>query len=118
MTSIRLTLAILLLAGIASAATTTYERIDTGDVMNRADSYQGRLVEVSGNVCAVNADGKSIRLFDANTRVLIDVRLSQLSKAQRNAVLQSPVRHILVQGRAETRGGHLVIEAHQITLGE
>jgi hypothetical protein len=113
MTAIRLTLAILLLAGLA-AANSTYEQVNTTDFLHRSDAYQGRLVAVTGQVCAVNADGKSLRLFDAGTKGLIDVDLSQLSKSQRRSVMNSPIREVSVYGRAELIDGKLVVRAHQL----
>ena len=113
MTPIRLALAIFLLTGLA-AANSRYERIDTADFMNRAEAYQGRLVLVRGDICAVNADRKSIRLFDTQTRALIDVQLTQLKKVQRSALMLNPVLHVSVYGRVEPRNGRLIIDAHQV----
>jgi hypothetical protein len=111
---IRLTLAVFLLAGLA-AAHEGYEAIDTTNFVNRADSYQGRLVAVTGKVCAVSADGKSIQLFDGQSKALIDVNLSQLKRAERRTLMLSPVRQVAVYGRADMRNGKLVIDAHQVT---
>ena len=117
MTLIRLTLAIFLFAGVASAGS-SYERVDTADILNRADAYQGRLVEITGDICAVNADGKSIRLFDKQKRVMIDVSLNQFRKSERSALTLAVVKHVSVYGRAESKNGKLVIEAHQVHVGE
>jgi hypothetical protein len=111
---IRLTLAVFLLAGLA-AANEGYEAIDTTNFVNRADSYQGRLVAVTGKVCAVSADGKSIQLFDAQSRALIDVTLTQLKKSQRRTLMLNPVRRVAVYGRVEMKNGKFVIDAHQVT---
>src|SRR5262249_17909887 len=113
MISIRLIIAGLLLIG-AATANGRYERIDTADLLNRADTYQGRLVAVSGKVCAVNADRKTIQIFEAQSKTLIDVQLKQLKKSQRSALIFSPVRNVSVYGRAESKDGRLVIEAHQV----
>ena len=115
MTAIRLTLAILLLAGL-TAANTKYERIDSSDFVTRGDAYQGRLVAVTGEVCAVNADGKSVRLFDPDTRALIDVTLNQMNRSQRRSLMLNPVRHVSVYGRAEVINGRVFIEAHQVIV--
>jgi hypothetical protein len=110
---IRLTLTVLIFTAIA-VANDSYETIDTTNFANRADSYQGRLVAVSGAVVAINADGKSIQIFDANTQALIEVRLLNLKKAQRNALVLSPVRKISVYGKTEIRNGKLSIDAHKV----
>jgi len=91
-----------------------YEPIDTTNFANRADAYDGRLVAISGSVVAVKADGKSIQIFDANTKALIDVRLLKLTKAQRNALILHPVRKVSVYGKTEVRNGLLSIDAHKV----
>jgi len=110
---IRLTLTVLLLAAVV-VANDAYESIDTTDFANRAASYQGRLVAVSGAVVAINADGKSVQIFDAGTKALIEVRLLNLKKAQRNSLMLSPVRKISVYGKTELRNGKLSIDAHKV----
>jgi hypothetical protein len=117
MTSIRLVIASLLLFS-AVGANGRYERIDTADLLNRADTYQGRLVTISGKVCAVNADRKSIQLFETQSRALIDIQLTRLKKAQRSALILNNVRNVSVYGRAESKNGRLVIEAHQVVPGQ
>ena len=113
MTAIRLSFAILLLAGLA-VANGRYEQVSSTDLLNRSDEYRGRLVAVSGEVCAINADGKSLRLFDKQRRALIDVQLTQLKKSQRNALLMSSERNVLVYGQVASREGKTVIEAHEV----
>jgi hypothetical protein len=113
MTVIRLTLTVLILA-VVVVANDSYESIDTTNFANRADSYQGRLVAVSGEVVAINADRKSIQIFDPNSKALIEVRLLNLTKAQRNALMLSPVRKISVYGKTEVRNGKLAIDAHKV----
>jgi hypothetical protein len=110
---VRLTVAVLLLVGLA-AASTVYEPIDTTNFGSRAGTYQGRLVAVTADVCAVNADGKSIQLFDPQSKALIDVTLTQLKRIERRALMLNPVRRVSVYGRAEMRNGRLIIDAHQV----
>ena len=109
---VTLFLSVVLLAGSAFA-NARYERIDTTDFANRADTFQGRLVSVTAEVYAINADGKSIRLFDTESKALIDVTLTQLSKAERRALILNPVRRVSVYGRATVNNGKLIIEAHR-----
>ncbi len=115
MTTLRLTLAILMLAGLVSASV-EYQPIDTTDFANRAATYQGQLVAVTGQVCAVNADGKSVRLFDANSKALIDVSLSHLQRSQRRALILNGVRQVSVYGKAEVKNGKLSIDAHKVVV--
>jgi len=109
----RLILTVLILAVVA-VASDEYEPIDTTNFANRADTYQGRLVAVSGSVVAVNADRKSIQIFDTNTKALLEVSLLKLTKAQRNALILNPVRKVSVYGKTEVRNGKLAIDAHKV----
>ena len=113
MNIIRLILTVLILAVVA-VASDVYEPIDTTNFANRADAYQGRLVAVSGSVVAVNADRKSIQLFDTTSKALIEVTLLKLTKAQRNALILNPVRRVSVYGKTEVRNGKLSIDAHKV----
>jgi hypothetical protein len=113
MNIIRLTLTVLILA-IVVVANDAYEPIDTTNFANRTDSYQGRLVAVSGAVVAINADRKSIQIFDTHTKALIEVRLLNLTKAQRNSLMLNAVRKVSVYGKTEVRNGKLSIDAHRV----
>jgi hypothetical protein len=110
---IRLTLTVLLLAAVV-VANDSYESIDTTNFANRVDSYQGRLVAVNGPVVAINADRKSIQIFDTHTKALIEVGLLDLNKAQRDSLILGPVQKVSVYGKTEVRNGKLSIEAHKI----
>jgi hypothetical protein len=113
MKTIRLTLSIFLLAGVA-AAHGNYETIDTNDFVAHPETYEGRLVAVRADVIAIRADSKSLELFDGKSRMMIGVKLTQLSKAQRSALIRNPVRQLLVYGQATVSGGRLVIDAHEV----
>lgn len=110
---VRLTLSIFLLAGFA-AAHGRYERIDTTDFSNHPGDYHGRLVEVTADVIAISADAKSLQLFDSRSRMMITVTLTQLQKSQRIALMNRPVRHLLVYGQALVIDGRLNIDAHRV----
>lgn len=113
MNIIRLTLTVLILA-VVVVANDAYVPIDTTNFVNRADSYQGRLVAVSGAVVAINADRKSIQIFDTHTKALIEVRLLNLTKTQRNSLMLNGVRKVSVYGKTEVRNGKLSIDAHRV----
>jgi hypothetical protein len=117
MNIIRLTLTVLILS-VVVVANDAYEPIDTTNFANRVDSYQGRLVAVSGAVVAINADRKSIQIFDIHTKALIEVRLLTLTKAQRNALMLNGVRKVSVYGKTEVRNGKLSIDAHKVVPQE
>ena len=111
---LRITLAVLMLAGLANASV-NYQPIDTTNFASRAAAYEGQLVAVSGQICAVNADGKSFRLFDKDSKALIDVSLSHLPKSQRRELMMSGVLRLAVYGKAEVRDGKLIIDAHKVS---
>jgi len=117
MNIIRLTLTVLILS-VVVVANDAYEPIDTTNFANRVDSYQGRLVAVSGAVVAINADQKSIQIFDTHTKALIEVRLLTLTKTQRNALMLNGVRKVSVYGKTEVRNGKLSIDAHKVVPQE
>jgi hypothetical protein len=117
MNIIRLTLTVLILS-VVVVANDAYEPIDTTNFANRVDSYQGRLVAVSGAVVAINADRKSIQIFDTHTKALIEVRLLTLTKAQRNSLMLNGVRKVSVYGKTEVRNGKLSIDAHKVVPQE
>lgn len=110
---VQLTLFILLLAGLA-AAHGRYEPIKATEFTAHPEAFEGRLVEVRANVIAISADRKSLELFDSESRMMITVKLTQLQKSQRNALMHSPARRLLVYGEATVVGRRLVIEAHRV----
>jgi hypothetical protein len=115
MTTVRAIIAVLMLAGIATASA-DYQPVDTTNFATRAAAYEGQLVAVTGKVCAVNADGKGVRLFDAETKALIEINLSQLGRSQRRTLMLSGVHQISVYGKAEMKNGKLIIDAHRVVV--
>jgi hypothetical protein len=115
-TAFRFTLslfAIILFAGLTFAATAGDE-VDLAEFACHPEAFAGRNIEVKANVIAINADGKSVELFDSQTRTRIDVRLTQLRKADRLALLHSDLRRVSVSGRASIVSGRLTIDAQRI----
>ena len=110
---IRLTLSILLLAG-GALANGNYEAINTTDVVAHPEAYAGRLVEVRAEVIAIGADSKSLQLFDGKSKMMIEVKLTQLSKSQRGALIRNPVHQLLVHGQMTVSGGRFAIVAHKV----
>jgi hypothetical protein len=106
-------LAILVFAGLA-AAHGLYEPIKTTEFVAHPESYDGRLVEVRANIIAISADRKSLELFDSQSRMTITVRLTNLPKSQRSALIHSPARGLLVYGLATVIGRRMVIDAHKV----
>jgi hypothetical protein len=110
---VQLTLFILVFAGLG-AAHGRYEPIKTAEFAAHPEMYDGRLVEVRANIIAISADRKSLELFDSQSRMTITVKLTQLQRSQRNALIHSPARRLLVYGQATVIGRRLVIDAHRV----
>ena len=103
-------LIIISLAGMAFASAAS-EKIDLTKFAGRPEALAGRVIEVDAQVIAINADGKSLELFDAQSRTRVLVKLDQLRKADRLALMQSGVRSVSVSGRASVVAGLLTIDA-------
>ncbi len=112
---ILITLSLLMLAGLATAHG-RYEPIKTAEFAAHPETFDGRLVEIRADIVAFNADGKSLEVFDSESRVAITVKLSQIQKSQRSALIHSPARRLLVYGQAIIVGPRLVIDAHKIAV--
>jgi hypothetical protein len=107
---------LVLLTGATAMATTDgrYTKINIADFCNHPEVLNGRLVEVSARVIAINADSNSMELFDSESRTMIVVKMADLPKAQRNALVNNDIRRVTVAGRASMVGGRLVIDARRI----
>jgi hypothetical protein len=101
--SFRFALSMLLFAGLAVSV-----------YANQPDDSDGRIVEVRAQVVAISADSKSLVLFDSPSKKMIDVRLNNLKKTDRNALIRGDVRRVLVTGRASLVDGRMVIDAQRI----
>jgi len=106
-------LIIISLAGL-SFATEASEKIDLAKFAGQPEALAGRLIEVDAQVIAINADGKNLELFDAQSRTRVSVRLNQLRKAARLALMQTDVRSVSVSGRASVVAGRLTIDAEVV----
>ena len=112
----RFTFSFLIIIGLAGLtfASEVSEKIDLGKFAGQPEALAGRLIEIEAQVIAINADGKSVELFDAQSRTRISVRLNQLKRSDRLALMQSGVRYVLVSGRASVVGGRLTIDADSV----
>ena len=112
----RLTLSFLLVLGFAglTMALGGDGRFKIADFVSNPDAFAGRTVEVQARVVAINADGKSIELFDSPSQTRISVQLAQLTKTERKALIRSDVREVLVRGRVSMVAGRLTIYAESV----
>jgi len=114
----RLTFCFLIITCFApfTMASGVSDRVDLTEFAKHPEAFAGRVIEVRAPVIAINADGKSLELFDSQSRLQIAVRLTQLRKSERLALMSSDVRTIVVSGRASVVAGRLTIDAQNIQL--
>ena len=110
----RLTLSFLIVIGLAGLAMAHDERLKIADFASDPDRFAGRTVEIEARVVAINADGRSLELYDSPSHTRISVQLAQLPKAERKALLRSDIREVLVRGQVSMVAGRLTIHAESV----
>jgi len=113
MRTIRLFLSLCFLVVPVAAGHDGYEVLETRD-FRQPEACEGRLVEVTAEVVSVSVDAKTLRLYDAQSKALIGVSLTQLLMEERRALILNPVNRLSVYGRAEVKNGRLMIDAHRV----
>src|SRR5581483_3660257 len=91
-----------------------YLKTELADCTDRIAEYQDKLVNVTAEIVAVDVRQR-ITLYDARTKKALTVSIAGLPKAQRRALLLSPVRRASVYGRVEKLNGQIMLNAHLIT---
>ena len=99
-----------------AAADVRYAKINIAAFCNSPEALEGRFVEVSARVIAINAESKSMELFDSESKTMIVVSLSQLRKSERSSLITNDVRRVTVSGRARMVGERLMIDAEKIEI--
>jgi len=99
-----------------AAADVRYTKINIAAFCNYPEALDGRFVEVSARVIAINAESKIMELFDSESKTMIVVRLSQLRKSERSSLINNDVRRVAVSGRARMVGERLMIDAEKIEI--
>lgn len=109
---------VLILTGFTgiAVADVRYDKINISDFCNNPAAFDGRSIEVSGRVIAINAQSKSMELFDSQSKTVVVVRLNQLPKSERSALINNDVRRVGVSGRARIVGERLMIDAQKIDV--
>jgi hypothetical protein len=95
-----------------------YNKINIADLRSQLECLESPLVEVSARVIAINADSSSMELFDSASKTTIMVKMNQLPKSERNALISNGVRNVTVAGRASKEGSRLVIDAQKIEVND
>ena len=114
--TLSLTLSFVMLMGFAGVALAggVNERLDIAQLCRDPEAFAGRIVEVQARVIAINADGRSLVLFDSPSHTRVSVELAQLPETERTALLSTDVRQVVVRGRASIVEGRLTIQAQSV----
>ena len=97
-----------------SDAQPEYQRTDIEEITNSVTTSENRLVDVTAEVIAIDARQQSISLFDARSKKMLQVSISQLPKAMKRSLMFEPIHEASVLGRVEKRNGKIQVVAHQI----
>jgi hypothetical protein len=119
MKAVRSFLLLCVLAVIATGqgrkADKDFSQVDLRDFVTRPADYLGRRVTLTADVISVSADYQAIDVFDAPSRALIGVSLSQLPRQMRQTLVNEPVRRVSIYGRIEMKRGRPMIRAERVT---
>lgn len=96
------------------AADNGYVQVELKNIAGRASELEGRRVAVTADIVSVNADFRSMKVFDNASKTYVSVSLEQLSKSRRQALMNEPVLRVSVFGRVEVKNNHTVIKADQV----
>ena len=91
-----------------------YAPVELKNIAGRASELEGRRVVVTAEIVSVNADFRSMNVFDQTSKTFVAVSLEQLSKSQRQALIHEPVLRVSVFGRIEIKNNRVVIKADQV----
>jgi hypothetical protein len=107
------------LSGIVMGQTGTvknnYRQIDLKELIKHPADYQGHLVTITADIISVNADYKSVDVFDSQSKALIGVSTTQLSRTQRQSLVTAPVHRVSISGRIRVKNGRAMIKAEKVT---
>ncbi|QQS46730.1 MAG: hypothetical protein IPM66_23050 [Acidobacteriota bacterium] len=101
-------------AAVAQEGRKDYRVVEPGELAVNPVQFDGRLVEISGEVVSINADRMNMDIFDIRAKVLIVVSLEKLSESQRRSLAREPIHRVSVFGRLEIKGGRTEIVADNV----
>jgi hypothetical protein len=93
----------------------TYGQVDLKELISNPADYRGRLVTITADIISVNADYKSLDVFDSQSKALIGVSTTQLSKTQRQSLVTTPIHRVSISGRIGVKKGRVMIKAEKVT---
>lgn len=121
MLAVRSFLSVILLLGSVAAQTTRvaslppqYREVSAFEVIQNPGVYSGQRVTLTAEILSLSADVRSLDLYDESSRTKISVSLVKLKKADRRALIQSPVHRLSVSGLLSLDGGQVVIQAERV----
>lgn len=91
-----------------------YGVVDLSELAINPVRYDGKMVEITGQVVSINADHKFMEVFIGRAKVLIVVALDKLTETQRRNLIKDPVHRVSVFGRLEIKGGRAGIRADNV----
>lgn len=92
----------------------SYAEVDLKEVASRSAEFEGRKVAVTAEIVSVNADQRTLTVFDNTSKTLATVSLTQLTKSQRQTLITDPIHRVSVYGRVEVKNGRALIKADQV----
>ncbi|MEK7832885.1 MAG: hypothetical protein AAB401_17475 [Acidobacteriota bacterium] len=95
-------------------ADNSYAEIDLKEIANHAAEFEGRRVVITAEIVSVNADQRTLTVFDNTSKTLAGISLTQLSKSQRHRLITDPIHRVSVYGRVEVKNGRATIKADQV----
>ncbi|MBP6824629.1 MAG: hypothetical protein KA368_23995 [Acidobacteria bacterium] len=106
----------LAVAALAQSQTekSSYAEVDLKEVASRSAEFEGRKVAVTAEIVSVNADQRTLTVFDNTSKTLATVSLTQLTKSQRQTLITDPIHRVSVYGRVEVKNGRALIKADQV----
>lgn len=96
------------------AANNGYAPVELKNVVGQYSELEGRRVAVTAEIVSVSADVRSMSVFDNSSKTIVSVSLEQLSKSQRQSLINEPVLRVSVFGRVEVKNNRVVIKADQV----
>lgn len=91
-----------------------YAQVDWKEFANRPAEFEGRRVAITADVVSISADFRALDVFDARSKSLVGVSLTQLPKSQRQTLVSEPVHRVSIYGRVEMKNGRAIIKADQV----
>ncbi|HYE73689.1 MAG TPA: hypothetical protein VEF04_10170 [Blastocatellia bacterium] len=100
----------------SSSSRTQYKKIELSDLVRQQETQNGQLVSVMAEVLSYDAKLQKLELFDARSKKVVNVSLSQVNASQRQSLAKQPATDVTVYGKVSSRSGQPVIVAHKLEL--